>query len=97
MSCGVGCRPGLDLAVLWLWHRQAATAPIQPLAWESPHAMGAGLKRPQKQKQKSKPSKKDLQETKRFKLVVLKFWFRNVIFSKLIFKGPHKLSSTASL
>ena len=24
----------------------AATAPIQPLAWESPYAMGAALKRP---------------------------------------------------
>ena len=24
-----------------LWHRLAATAPIQPLAWESPYAAGA--------------------------------------------------------
>ena len=28
MSCGVGCRIGLDLALLWLWCRPAATAPI---------------------------------------------------------------------
>ena len=31
MSCGVGHRPALDLAWLWLWHRPAATALIQPL------------------------------------------------------------------
>jgi len=34
----------LDLALLWLWRRPAATAPIRPLAWEPPHAMGAALK-----------------------------------------------------
>jgi len=29
MSCGVGHRHGLDLALLWLWHRLAvATTPI---------------------------------------------------------------------
>ena len=26
MSCGVGCRRGSDLALLWLWCRPAATA-----------------------------------------------------------------------
>ena len=30
MSCGGGCRRGLDLALLWLWHRPAAVAPIRP-------------------------------------------------------------------
>ena len=25
-----------DLALLWLWYRPAATALIQPLAWEPP-------------------------------------------------------------
>ena len=34
MSCGVGHRLGLDLALLWLWRRPVATAPIRPLAWE---------------------------------------------------------------
>ena len=29
---------------LRLWHRPAATAPIRPLAWESPCAAGAALK-----------------------------------------------------
>ena len=30
LSCGVGCRLGSDLVLLWLWHRPAATAPIDP-------------------------------------------------------------------
>ena len=38
MSCGVGLRQGLDLALLCLWCRPAAAAPIQPLAWEPPYA-----------------------------------------------------------
>ena len=41
MSCGVGCRHGSDPALLWLWRRPGATAPIQPLAWEPPYAAGA--------------------------------------------------------
>ena len=45
MSCGVGQRHGLDPAWLWLWCRPAATALIQPLAWELPYAEGAALKR----------------------------------------------------
>ena len=28
MSCGVGHRHGLDIALLWLWCRLAATVPI---------------------------------------------------------------------
>ena len=30
---------GLGLALLWLWRRLVATAPIRPLAWEPPYAM----------------------------------------------------------
>ena len=44
VSCGVGRRHGLDLLLLWLWCRPAATAPFRPLAWEPPYAMGAALK-----------------------------------------------------
>ena len=44
MSCGVGHRHSSDPALLWLWYRLAAAAPIQPLAWELPHAAGAALK-----------------------------------------------------
>ena len=47
-SCGVGHRRGLDLALLWLWCRPAATAPIGPLAWEPPCAVGVALKRQNK-------------------------------------------------
>ena len=43
MSYGVGRRHGLDPALLWLWHRPAATAQIGPLAWEPPCAMGVAL------------------------------------------------------
>ena len=50
-SCGVGCRCGSDLMLLWLWRRPAATAPIRSLAWEPPYATGAALKR-QKTKKK---------------------------------------------
>ena len=47
MSCGVGQRFGLDPALLW--HRPTAVALIGPLAWESPYASGAALKKhPQK-------------------------------------------------
>ena len=45
VSCGVGHRHGSDLALLWLWCRPAAIAPIRPLAWEPPHAVCAALKR----------------------------------------------------
>ena len=38
MSCGVGHRCGLALALLWLWCRLATAAPIRPLAWEPPYA-----------------------------------------------------------
>ena len=50
MSCGVGRRRGSDPELLWLWRRPAAVAPIQPLAWELLHAVGAALKRPKKKK-----------------------------------------------
>ena len=44
MSCGVGRRRRSDLALLWLWHKPAAVAPMRPLAWEPPFAAGAALK-----------------------------------------------------
>ena len=49
VSCGVGHRRGFDLALLWLWCRPAAVAPVQPLDWELPYAMSVAQKR-QKQK-----------------------------------------------
>ena len=50
VSWGIGHRCGSDLALLWLWHRPAATAPIGPLTWEPPYAVGATLKRQRKKK-----------------------------------------------
>ena len=52
VSCGVGRRLGSDLALLWPWHTLAAVAPIGPLAWEPPYAVGAALKRQKKKKKK---------------------------------------------
>ena len=46
-------RCGFDPALLWLWHRPAAVAPIQPLAWELPYATGAVPKRKKKKKKKN--------------------------------------------
>jgi len=50
VSCGVGRRLGLDLALLWLWRRPAATAPIGPIAWKPPYAVGVALKKTKKKK-----------------------------------------------
>ena len=44
MTFSVGCRHGSDPLLLWLWHRLAAIAPILPLAWEPPYAVGVVLK-----------------------------------------------------
>ena len=49
MSYGVGHRCGSDLALLWLWRRLAATAPIRPLAREPPYAAGAALEKAKRQ------------------------------------------------
>ena len=48
MSCGVSHRCGSDLAVLWMWSKLVAAAPIRPLDWERPYAMGVALKRQKK-------------------------------------------------
>ena len=50
MSCGVGCRCGSDLALLWLWPRPAATALIGPLAWEPAYVLSVALKKKSKNK-----------------------------------------------
>ena len=56
MSCGVGCRRGSDPALLWLWRRLAATAPIGPLAGEPPYASGVA------QEMAKQTNKKNLQK-----------------------------------
>ena len=59
MSYDVGHRSGSDPALLWLWCRPVATAPIRPLAWEPPYATGTALektKRTEKKKKKKEVS-----------------------------------------
>ena len=54
MSCGVGHRQGSDPALLWLWRRPVAIAPIRPLAWEPPYAVGVAQEIAKRQKKKKK-------------------------------------------
>ena len=56
VSCGVGLRRGSDPALLWLWRRLAATAPIGPLAWEPPYAAGVAQEMAERPKKKKKES-----------------------------------------
>ena len=50
-------RHGSDAALLWLWCRPAAKAPIQPQAWEPPYAMGVALKKMTKDQKKPQKQK----------------------------------------
>ena len=59
MSCGVDRRHGSDPMLLWLWCRLAATAPIRPLVWEPPYAVGSGLRKGKKTKKKKKKKKRN--------------------------------------
>ena len=54
MSCGVGHGRSLDPTFLWLWHRLAAAAWIQSLAWELLYATGVALKSKEAKKEKKK-------------------------------------------
>ena len=54
MSYVVGRRHSSDPMLLWLWHGPAAVAPVRPLAWELPYAVGAALKSKKKNKNKNK-------------------------------------------
>ena len=77
MSCGVGCRLGSDPALLWLWCRPAATAAIQPLAWEPPCAMGAApemAKRQNKKKRMKKATSVQILQIMREVFLFFHFW-----------------------
>ena len=50
MSYSVGRRCGSDLALLWLWYKPVAAAPIGALAWELLYAAGVALKSKKKKK-----------------------------------------------
>ena len=54
MSCGVGHKHVSDPTLLWLPHRLAAIALIQPLDWESPYAIGVALKEKKEKKKKKR-------------------------------------------
>ena len=56
MSCGVGRRRSSDSTLLWLWCRPAATAPILPLVWGPPYALGAAIEKAKRQKKRKKES-----------------------------------------
>ena len=53
MNCGIGHKHNWDPTVLWLCHRPAASALIQPLAWEILYVTGSVQKKKKKKKGKS--------------------------------------------
>ena len=57
MSCGIGRRRGSDPALLWLWCRLVAIAPIRTLAWETPCAVGAAQEMAKKKKKERQDEK----------------------------------------
>ena len=69
MSCGVDRRCGSDLALLWLWCRPVASAPIRPQAWKSPYVVGAALK-----KQKDKKIKNNFKKNSLLKKLGVHWW-----------------------
>ena len=46
------------MALLWLWRRLAAVAPIQPLAQDLPYALSVALKKAKRKKKKRKKKEK---------------------------------------
>ena len=55
MNCGVGCRLGLNPALLWLWHRPVTAALTGPLlALEPPYAAGTAVEKAKDKKKKKK-------------------------------------------
>ena len=64
--------------MLWLWRRLAATAPIQPLAWEPPCAAEAAQEMAKRQKKKKK--KESITESLALRLLIL---FLGVPFAKV--------------
>ena len=83
MTCGVGRRRSSDPVLLWLWHRPVARAPIRPLAWEPPYAVGVVTEKTKRQKDKKKilnwlssdkldPKVSKIHKTKNFKILAMK-------------------------
>ena len=57
-----------DPALLWLWRRLVAPAPIRPLAWEPPYAVGVTLKKQNKKKTKNKKKEIGVSQVKQVEL-----------------------------
>ena len=60
----VGHRHCSDLALLWLWCRLAAVAPIGSLAWEPPYAVESGPRKGKKTKKNKKQQKQNKPENR---------------------------------
>ena len=82
MSYGVGRRHDSDPALLWLWRRPAATAPIRPLAWESPYAArGSGPINGKKTKKKRERAReREMNVFLHFKLNLLSYSLCNLVW-----------------
>ena len=70
-----GLIPGLaqwakDPVLLWLWHSLAGVAPTRPLAWESPCATSAALKK-NPPKQTNKQTKGLLEDHRLYMVTIL--------------------------
>ena len=82
MSHDVGRSRGSDLALLWLWCRAAATAPIRPLVWDS-ICPKCG---PKKTKRQKKKKKNVLNESIEIILLHLNPWVQTSLFNILCYK-----------
>ena len=56
----MSCRRGSGPELLWLWCRPVATAPIWPLAWEPPYALGVAQEISKRQKKEKENSYSDV-------------------------------------
>ena len=65
----MGCRRGSDPALLWLWRRPGATAPIRPLAWEPPYAARVAQENGKKTRQNKKEKKRKKKEKDKYHLI----------------------------
>ena len=81
-GCSIDRRGGSELALLWLWCRLAAEAPIQPLTWESPYAPGAPLK---------KAKKKKKSDDRTCDSLFLKSLFYSIVLFVILMPGHHDL------
>ena len=55
--CGVGCRCGSQIQLLWLWYKPAATVLIRPLACKLPYVTGSAIKSKIQKQDKTKQNK----------------------------------------